>query len=84
MTAKGAEPFWVNSAMEHIRSLLTGNTFFTLSIKDIKVTVKGKHVAKLTATVERRYPDFKETIFPVIKYTFDPKRKFAHKGWLDA
>ena len=45
MTAKGAEPFWVNSAMEHIRKLLTGNTFFTLSIKDIKVTVKGKHVA---------------------------------------
>lgn len=87
LLAKGASPFWVNSAMQYVRQLLTGNKFFTTDVKDIRVTV-GKHgtVKSVSAKVTRIYPDDAEcpTLEARIKYTFDAKRKMAHKGWLNA
>ena len=86
LLAKGASPFWVNSSMQYIRQLLTGNKHFTTSVNNIRVTV-GPHgvVKSVTAKVERIFPDDgNRTESARIKYTFNPKVKMAHKGWLNA
>lgn len=87
MLAKGAAPFWVSSAMAYIRRLLTSNQYFTTSVNNIRVTVgKNGMIKSVTAKVVRTYPDDKAcpNLEAKIKYTFNPNRKMAHKGWVSA
>jgi hypothetical protein len=76
----GVQPFWIDSAMAYIRQTLSSNASFSKSIIGQYAKVENGHLCRYRARVVVTFPGIKrKDAVANILYTFDPKRRMAHK-----
>lgn len=78
---KGVELFWVDSAVSFIRQGLAQNRYFASNVltQTVKLDPFGHRVKSYKALLTVTFPDSNRKSAIELSYTFDPKRRNAHR-----